>query len=356
MSYQPQRSRGPLPRLLVPAVAIGAALAVREALARRREADLKGKVALVTGGSRGLGFLLARELAACGCRVAILARDGAQLERARMELAAGGADVLALAGDVGDRAEVQVAVTAVEARFGPVDVLVNNAGIIDVGPLETMTVSDFQRALDVMYWGVVYPTLAVLPVMRRRRQGRIVNITSIGGRVAVPHLLPYVGAKFAATGFSEGLRAELAGTGITVTTVTPGLMRTGSHLNARFKGKQGAEFTWFSLGASLPLVSMDAERAARQVVRALRRGDADVTLSVTATVMAKLHGLAPGLTADALGLVNGLVLPDAGEAGVDAAPGAAVQARRPSALRDRLTALGRAAARRMQQPGADTAA
>jgi short-subunit dehydrogenase len=86
--------------------------------------------------------------------------------------------------------------------------------------------------------------------------------------LSVPHLLPSSTAKFAAVGFSEGLRAELGRGPVTVTTVVPGLMRTGSHLNARFTGRAGQEFTWFSLGASLPLISMDAERAARQIVTA----------------------------------------------------------------------------------------
>src|SRR5439155_11331763 len=119
----------------------------------------------------------------------------------------------------------------VRSRFGQIDILVNNAGVIKVGPLDTMAVEDFEKAVAVMFWGVVYPTLAVLPEMRRRRSGRIAAITSIGGKVSVPHLLPYCCAKFAAVGFCEGLRAELAPYGIRVTTVVPGLMRTGSHRN-----------------------------------------------------------------------------------------------------------------------------
>src|SRR5450759_4776995 len=119
-----------------------------------------------------------------------------------------------------------------------------------------MEVAYFELAMDVMYWGVLYPTLAVLPQMREHKRGRIVNITSIGGKVSIPHLLPYNSAKFAAVGLSEGLRAELAMDGVTVTTIVPGLMRTGSHINAYFKGKQEREYTWFALGASLPVISM----------------------------------------------------------------------------------------------------
>jgi len=198
-----------------------------------------------------------------------------------------------------------------------------------------------------MYWGTVYTSLAVLQHMRPRRSGRIVNITSIGGKVSVPHLLPYSSAKFAAVGFSEGLRAELAGTGISVTTVVPGLMRTGSHINAMFHGDAEREFSLFSLAASLPLVSMDAERAARSIVQATRRGDAELILSLPAKALALGHSLAPGLTTEALGLVSRAILPH--DARVDAQPGYAAEEELDSPAVAALTTLGRRAAQRFGQ-------
>ncbi|HZU75288.1 MAG TPA: SDR family oxidoreductase [Dehalococcoidia bacterium] len=318
----------------------------------RRGERLSDQVALITGGSRGLGFLLARELTSEGCRVAICARDPAELERARQELAGAGADVLAVLCDVGERGQVERMVARVNEHYGRIDVLINNAGIIQVGPLDQMRVEDFQQALDVMFWGVVYPTLAVLPQMRARRSGRILTITSIGGKVSVPHLLPYGAAKFAAVGFSEGLRAELAREGITVTTIAPGLMRTGSHLNAGYKGKLNREFTWMSLGASLPVISMDAERAARQIVRALKRGEAERVLTVPARLLALFHGVAPGTTANILALVDRWVLPAPGGTEDHTVRGVEIEERYPSPLRDRLTGLGRTAAERFhERPG-----
>jgi NAD(P)-dependent dehydrogenase (short-subunit alcohol dehydrogenase family) len=338
-------------RVILATAGIGAALAGRRLLARP-EADLTGEVAIVTGGSRGLGLLLARELAHAGCRVVICARDEPELERARTELRQEGVEVVALRCDISDQDQVTRMTDEVTRQFGRIDILVNVAGIIQVGPLAEMTVDDFRRAHEVMYWGVVYPTLAVLPGMRERRHGRILTITSIGGKVSVPHLMPYSAAKFAAVGFSEGLRAELAGTGITVTTIAPGLMRTGSHLNAAFKGRQEREFTWFGLGASLPLVSMDAERAARQIVRALRRGEADRTLTVPATLLAAYHGVMPGMTADIFGLVNRFILPSPSGAGTETNRGMTIEDRAPSAVRDALTAWGRDAADRFNEhPG-----
>lgn len=332
-------------KLFWPGAAIGIGLAGRAALRRIRAADLHGQVALVTGGSRGLGLLLARELAREGCRLVICARDEAELARAEAELTASGAEVLAVPCDVANQSQVEQMVARAVERFGRIDVLVANAGIIEVGPLATMTAAQFEKALDVMFWGVLYPVLAVLPAMRERRSGRIVTITSIGGKVSVPHLLPYGAAKFAALGLSEGLRAELAGSGVTVTTVVPGLMRTGSHLNAEFRGRHSAEFAMFSLAASLPVISMDAERAARQIVTATKRGDAEVILSLPAAVLARVHGLFPGLTTEVLGLVNRL-LPGAPEEDSGQARGKEIAARLDSRVLDAATVLGRRAAAR----------
>jgi NAD(P)-dependent dehydrogenase (short-subunit alcohol dehydrogenase family) len=313
----------------------------------RDQFDLYGAVAIVTGGSRGLGFLLARELAREGARLAICARDPDELERARQDLERRGAEVIAIRCDVADPEAARTLVEETERRLGPIDVLINNASIIQVAPIEAVGVKEFQQALAVNFWGTVHPTLAVLPRMRARRRGRIVNITSIGGKVSVPHLLPYGAAKFAALGFSEGLAAEVAKDGVRVITVVPGLMRTGSYLHAEFEGKAPAEFTWFALGSTLPGVSMDAERAARRIVRAIQHGDLEPILSLPAQLLARVHGLFPGFVVGVLGLVNRL-LPRAEGRGAPARGLELQRAAGSGALRV-VTSLGRAAARRFHQ-------
>jgi NAD(P)-dependent dehydrogenase (short-subunit alcohol dehydrogenase family) len=330
-------------------LAMGAGLSLlgRWILQQRRETDLWGQVALVTGSSRGLGFLLARELTREGCKVAICGRDQAGLDAARADLEGQGAEVMAVRCDVADREQVEAMVRDVKARFGQIDILVTNAGIMRVGPVQTMTLKDFEDHMGVMFWGALYPILAVLPDMMERKSGRIVNVTSIGGKVSVPRLLPYSAAKFATVGTSEGLRAELSRHGISVTTIVPGLMRTGSHLNAYFKGDQKAEFAWFSLGASLPFPAMDAERAARQIVGAAKRGDAEVTLSLPAKALALFHGIFPGTTVEILGLVN-RVLPGGSARNTEMERGFDAQQQLDSRILDTLTSLGRSAAKRFQ--------
>jgi len=216
--------------------------------------------------------------------------------------------------------------------------------------------NDYEAALATNFWGALYTIAAVLPAMRARRAGRIVNVASIGGRLSVPHLLPYSVSKFALVGLSEGLRAELAGESIQVSTICPGLMRTGSPRHAWFKGRHRAEYAWFSVADSLPLVSMSAERAARQIVDALRFGDADRVLSLPARIGATLHGVFPGLTAELLGLVNRLLPGSRGPGRPSALAAGAVkgEASTSSLSPSLLTTLGDRAAERANQISGQT--
>jgi NAD(P)-dependent dehydrogenase (short-subunit alcohol dehydrogenase family) len=209
-----QARRGHGETWLLLAAGIGAMMAARAALQKYRTINLIGKTVLITGGSRGLGLLLAREFGKQGARLALCARDPEELTRAREELEWCGAEVCTYPCDITSQEQVKQAVRSVEERFGPIDILVNNAGIIQVGPMELMTPEDYEEALRTHFWGSLYMTLEALPGMRQRRQGRIVNIASFGGKVSVPHLLPYNVSKFAQVGLSEGMRAELAKDGI----------------------------------------------------------------------------------------------------------------------------------------------
>ena len=306
---------------------------------------LSGKVVLITGASRGLGLAMAEECARQGCRLAICGRDQQSLARAQEELRRAGAEVLALRCDVGKRSEVEAMVDTVLAQYGGIDVLINNAGTIVVGPLSAQTPEDFEEAMNVMFWGAVHTTLSVLPHMLARRRGRIANITSIGGKIAVPHMLPYTAAKFALVGFSEGLTAELASQGVHVTTVVPGLMRTGSHLNAYFKGNNRAEYAWFGISASTPFLAMDASRAAKRVVQAIRRGEAEVVLGLPAKVAVFAHDLSPEVAVRVLSAANRL-MPSASDPSTDRHRGHMSES---APTKSPLTVLGKRAAKRWNQ-------
>jgi short-subunit dehydrogenase len=282
----------------------GGAYLIKSALSYLFEYDLTNKTVLITGGSRGLGLVMAREFAREGARLAICARDEEELERARIDLETLGSEVMTVRCDVTNKEDVNEMVAAVNSRFGSIDVLMNNAGVIQVGPIEVMTTEDFELAMQAHFWAPLNTIMAVLPSMRQRKTGHIVNITSIGGKVSVPHLVPYSASKFALVGLSKGLRAELMKDGIVVTTVCPGLMRTGSPRNADFKGQHRFEFAWFSISDALPLLTVSAENAARQIVRACKRGQAELVISIPAKIAVKFDALFPELMSQMLTLVN----------------------------------------------------
>lgn len=313
-----------------------------------RTDDIAGSVAIVTGGSRGLGLCIARDLAARGCRLVICARDGAELGRAADGLRSAGAEVAPVVCDITDAGAPALLIDTALARFCRLDIVVNNAGVIQVGPLDDIAFDDIESAMATMALAPARLALAALPVLRERGGGRIVNVTSVGGKISVPHLLPYCMAKFAAVAFSEGLRAELGCGPVTVTTAVPGLMRTGSHVAALFRGQREKEFSWFALGASLPLLSMDADRAARRIVSAMIAGQPEVILTPAAQLGARGAAAFPGLTARLMHLMAA-ALPDAAAPSGAAVPGAELRPAMPAGLFDWLTSLGRHAARRLNQ-------
>lgn len=283
-----------------------AALAAGRAVRSRRAIDIAGRVVVITGGSRGLGLVLARQFAADGARLCLLARDEAELARAAEQFPPG-LEVMTVRCDIRRRADVRAAVDVILERWGVVDILINNAGVIQVGPLEHMTAEDFENAMATHFWGPLHLMFEIVPAMRRRGFGRIVNITSIGGRIAVPHLAPYCASKFALVGLSDAVRTELDQYGIRVTTVSPGLMRTGSPRKASMKGRHEAEYAWFAISDSLPGLSTSAENAARQIVEACRYGDPELTITLPAKLAMMVTHVAPTAVANAMVLANQLL-------------------------------------------------
>lgn len=307
----------------------------------------------MAGASRGLGLLIARELHHRGFRPVITARSATELERAADQLAAEGIQVDREVMDVGRPEQVLDTVARIEQEVGSIEVLFCVAGLIQVGPLNALERRDFVEAIDVMLWGPMNTALAVVPRMRERGRGQIGIITSIGGLIAAPHLLPYSTAKFGAVGFTRGLRSELAGSGVSVTTVAPGLMRTGSHLRAQFRGDVRREFGWFATAATLPLLSMDADRAARRIVTGVLRGRPLVLLTPLAKLAPRVDVLVPRLGAAVLSVTTRL-LPSwpadaSGSARIEGRRVEEMMPARSRAVLRRVTVLGRRAATRTNQ-------
>ena len=327
-------------RVLLATGAILLAIWLIVRLIRTVSYPLREKVVLITGGSRGLGLVLARHICARGGNVALIARDAEELARAKSDLATRRNTVLTIQCDLLDSEQIQAAVRRVIDRFGKIDILINNAGIIEVGPLEHLMREDFERAMRLHFWAPFELISQIVPEMRIWGGGRIVNISSIGGKVAVPHMASYSAGKFALTGFSDAIRAELARDNIHVTTVAPGLMRTGSHVNAKFKGRHDDEFAWFAASAGAPLISMNADRAARKILAACRRGQPSLTLTFAARKIVLGNALFPNLTGYLMKFVNRLLPGTGGEQGNESRAGSEVPRRTPgwmTKLADRAT-------------------
>ena len=303
------------------ALAWGAYKLAEAVVRQSRRFSWQDRVVIISGGSRGLGLVLARELVQHGAKVMIGARTAADIAAATNELQKISGHVGGMVCDVRDQEQVQQLAAATVRRWGRIDVLINVAGIMQVGPLDAMTVDDFREAMEINCFGALHTTLAVLPMMRRQQWGRIVNVASIGGKRAVPHMIPYDTSKFALVGLSTGLRTELSQDGILVTTVCPSLMRTGSPRNATFKGKNQEEYAWFSIGGSLPVAAISAEQAAKQILDACQHGDSEVYIGTALSPTVWASRLAPVLTSELLALVNRLLLPSMGGIGQQSAYG-----------------------------------
>jgi short-subunit dehydrogenase len=289
-----------------------------------RSSFFKDKIALITGGSRGLGLEIARQICACGGNVALIARDAEELSRAENDLDRFATEVLTIQCDLLETAQIQSAVQQTLQRFGKIDILINNAGIIEIGPVEHMQLKDFDRAMRLHFWAPFILYLLIAPHMRANG-GRIVNISSIGGRIAVPHMAAYSASKFALTGFSDAIRAELARDNIFVTTVTPGLMRTGSHIHAKFKGDYSAEYKWFDRSQKIPFASISVDRAARKILNACRRGKPALVMPCSTYFIIAAHALFPNLTARVMKIVNRSMPPRVSKSGDEARSGAEVR-------------------------------
>jgi NAD(P)-dependent dehydrogenase (short-subunit alcohol dehydrogenase family) len=296
---------------LLTGIAAAAAAYVFRPRPDRRTSQL---VVLITGGSRGLGLALAERYGRAGAKLILAARDHDELTAARYTLLGRRAvrspdDVLIIPADLTDTTQATSLIEHAISHFGHIDILINNAGIIEVGPVENQPIAAYRRAMATNFFAAVHTTQAVLPHMLRRHSGSIVNIASIGGKFAMPHLLPYVSSKFALVGFSQGLHAELRHKGIRVTTVCPGLMRTGGEVNAHYTGQLRKEERWFTLAARTPVIAASVNYAAEKIFQAVSAGRAEITITPQAWLAARAAGLAPETTQYLASLANRFLLP-----------------------------------------------
>jgi NAD(P)-dependent dehydrogenase (short-subunit alcohol dehydrogenase family) len=285
--------------------AAGTMWGARAWLRSRRWIELRERVVVITGSDSGFGLVQARQVAAQGAIVVLAARDPGKLEQAAEAVSRDGAhDVLAIPTDVAEPEQAERLIAQTMERFGRIDVLINTAGLMIVGAEPTLSLEDIHWMMNVNFWGAVHTTRAALPYMRRARFGRIANVSSIGGRFAAPHMLPYTVSKFALTGYTKSLRPEALRDNIYVTGIYPSVIRSGGHRHAWIKGNQEAEYSWFSLGDVIPGVATSVETAAQMAIRAIQCGDPEAIIGLGARLKLAIDGIMPNWSAELMDLME----------------------------------------------------
>ncbi len=251
--------------------------------------DLKDRVAVVTGAAGGIGRATALELARQGCHLAISDVNEQGLAEVAGEIEALGRNVSTHVMDVADKAAMEAFPDAVLKAHGRVDILVNNAGVAVSARVENITLEDFEWIVGINFWGVVYGTRFFLPHMIKADSGHIVNISSLFGIIGVPTQAAYCATKFAVRGFTESLRIEMMGTGVGVTAVHPGGVRTDIARNARFKeGPDGSADSEESAKSFERVARTTPASAGRQIVRAVRRNQGKLRIGADARALDRL--------------------------------------------------------------------
>ena len=248
-------------------------------------ASMSGKVVVITGASTGIGQAAAEAFAREDATVVLAARSEGRLVRIAADIEKAGGRAIPLAVDVTDRTSVIERMKEVAESQGSIDVLVNNAGIGLLSPVDGMDPEELKRIFEVNFFGLIWCTQAVLPYMIRQNSGRIVNISSVAGKRALPHISAYCASKFAVQAFSDSLRMEVAEHGITVTVLCPPRVDTTFHDTPLMRQK----------GQRMSAPSVSTEYVAAEIIRATRRGSREVVVSFYGKFFVFFHWLSPRL-------------------------------------------------------------
>ena len=255
--------------------------------------DIQGKVAIVTGAASGIGRALAVQLAGEGAIVAATDVDRTGLAETAQRIVQAGGKVSTYLVDVADKAAVYAFAEEIHATLGGADIVINNAGVAQIARIEDLAYDDFEWVMNIDFWGMVYGTKAFLPQLQSKGRGHVVNVSSIFGLIAVPTQAAYNSAKFAIRGFTEALRLELRGTGIQVSCVHPGGIKTNIVRNARFlQGTSVQEQEEATTGFD-KIARTTPEQAAAVIIKGIKRNKPRILIGIDARIVDWIQRLLP---------------------------------------------------------------
>ncbi|MBW4450628.1 MAG: SDR family oxidoreductase [Spirirestis rafaelensis WJT71-NPBG6] len=263
---------------------------------------------IITGASQGIGKATALEFARQGCNIVLAARQPERLEAAAIEVRELGREALAIPTDVRDPQQVNNLVEKALEHFGHVDVVINNAGIFALGPVEEFQLSDWQQIINTNLLGYIHVIHAILPHLLERGKGTIVNVSSIAGLDAIPYQIPYNTSKHAIAGLTKSLHAELSPKGIQVTGIYPSFIRTQIDERTIFRGKEEettkARYDLVNTMLHTPLLEKP-EKVAKAIWKGVKNQRADVIVG-QAKLWTTMYHLFPGLMKPLFRVVFGM--------------------------------------------------
>ncbi len=255
--------------------------------------EIKGKIAIITGAASGIGRATAVALTREGARVAVADVDREGLAETAKQIEANGGQVSTYLLDVSSREAVYAFAQEIEAQFGGADIVINNAGVAQVATIEELSYEDFEWVMNIDFWGMVYGTKAFLPQLRKKGAGHIVNVSSIFGLFSVPTQAAYNSAKFAIRGFTEALRYEMKGSGIAVSCVHPGGIKTNILRNAHFLQSVQTTEREQAMSGFDKLARTTPDQAAQTIIKGIKANKPRILIGMDARILDWIIRLLP---------------------------------------------------------------
>jgi len=287
---------------------------------KKRQFTYQGKVVLVTGGARGLGYIMARQLVEEGAKVIICARDADQLDKAYVLLRNHGEVTYPYVCDITEKENIVQLAYFIKKRFGRLDVLINNTGTITINPIEQLPLNNYKKFIESHLWGPMQLVRVLIPLLSKSREAKIVNIFSVGGKISLAKSQPYDVNEIVHAVFYDNISRVITGKNIKLTAIYPEFKDQDLPVNLKLKGHSEQELAWSKFNESRPLISLYAENVGKQILKTAQIGKKTLTLPFPRELARIVNNINTELNLTLCQLVDHLVPHDSGSSSIISAP------------------------------------